>query len=843
MSRVHELVFKINGSINNSVNKAFTTMSSDVSKVSKRLRELEKQKINTEQFTQLNSKIEKTSATLLKSRSVAVLLRDEFEKSKSVTSSLKREWESAEDKVQRLSMAIAKTTSPTKEMRSELAVAKLEAKQLKSEFQASEKATNALGNKFKSADNEVNSLNQSLSSQEKQLREVNSALGEAGINSKNFEEKQKKLGKEIENNNKLLELQSKSKKSWKKTKDNGKDLLKKSALVGGAMAIPLKFAIDSESTMADIGKVVDFNDLAEKTKFEQDMRKKLGKDLPLEFEEYGELIANAAGAGIKKEELLDFSEDSAKMSVAFDIEGGEAGEKMAKWRAAFNMDQEEVVALADKINYLSDNSAATAPAISNIVSRVGALGGVAGMTSGDVAAIGTAMVSMGVGEEVGATAIKKIATQLTKGTAATKTQQKAFEKLGLSSEQLSKDMQTDSQATIMKVLGNINKLPKELQTSTLTQIFGEESVQAIAPLLANLDQLQTHFDNVDESVGKFKGSMQEEFEIRSDTAENQLIILKNNLNNIATTIGNVLLPYLKKGSDKVVEIAQRFQEWANKNPELVEKLVQLAAAFGIFLVAASGLKFILSLFSSLIISAKLFFLIIQMNPVVLVITAIIGALVLLWLKWDSVKNFITKGIDIIVQKYNSFKKSASDAFGIVANAGKKAANTIKEKFESAINWLPNKIKAIGDGFNNMKNKATNWITGGSRDTVQVGARAKGGIVKRPELSWIGEGGSHEAVIPLDGSNNAMKLWQYAGKRLGTLTDGNISPSLKTVGRGSSSISNDQIVVQFNIDVKGGGDNVKEDIEKAILTATPKLKAVLKQLLNEIDNDKKRVAFS
>lgn len=47
-----------------------------------------------------------------------------------------------------------------------------------------------------------------------------------------------------------------------------------------------------------------------------------------------------------------------------------------------------------------------------------------------------------------------------------------------------------------------------------------------------------------------------------------------------------------------------------------------------------------------------------------------------------------------------------------------------------------------------------------------GMRAKGGIVTDPELSWIAEAGYPEAIIPLDGSTNAMKLWQETGRLIG-----------------------------------------------------------------------------
>lgn len=48
----------------------------------------------------------------------------------------------------------------------------------------------------------------------------------------------------------------------------------------------------------------------------------------------------------------------------------------------------------------------------------------------------------------------------------------------------------------------------------------------------------------------------------------------------------------------------------------------------------------------------------------------------------------------------------------------------------------------------------------------INKRAKGGIVTQPEISWIAEAGYPEAVVPLDGSQNAKSIWQEAGEALG-----------------------------------------------------------------------------
>lgn len=178
-------------------------------------------------------------------------------------------------------------------------------------------------------------------------------------------------------------------------------------------------------------------------------------------------------------------------------------------------------AMADAVNHLSNNMNATAPALGEVIQRVGAVAMVCGLSETKVAALGAAFLSAGASPEVAATALKSFTTTLVKGTAMSKNQAAAFASIGLSATQLAKDMQTDAQGTIFKVLEAIAKKPKELQMSLLMEMFGQESLGAIAPLLHNMGNLSQAFELVGDKAN-YAGSMQAEFDTRSKTVANTL---------------------------------------------------------------------------------------------------------------------------------------------------------------------------------------------------------------------------------------------------------------------------------------------------------------------------------
>ncbi|PXR06543.1 phage tail tape measure protein, partial [Salmonella enterica] len=164
----------------------------------------------------------------------------------------------------------------------------------------------------------------------------------------------------------------------------------------GALALPVNAAIGFESKMADIRKVVD--GLDDKKAFAQmsDDILTLSTQLPMAAEGIAEIVAAGGQAGIARGDLMQFANDAVKMGVAFDTTAEESGQMMAQWRTAFRLTQEDVVVLADKINYLGNTGPANAKKISDIVTRIGPLGGVAGVASGEIAAMGATIAGMGV---------------------------------------------------------------------------------------------------------------------------------------------------------------------------------------------------------------------------------------------------------------------------------------------------------------------------------------------------------------------------------------------------------------------------------------------------------------
>ncbi len=400
------------------------------------------------------------------------------------------------------------------------------------------------------------------------------------------------------------------------------------ALQGGALAAPfvmgVKAAIGFESAMADVKKVVNFESPDQFKQMGQDVRN-LSKELPMSAEGIAAIYAAGGQSGIAREELGAFAQDAVKMGIAFDTTAEESGSMMAKWRTAFKLNQTEVVALADKINLLGNTGAANTGQISKIVTAIGPLGEIAGLNAGQIAAMGASLAGVGIAEDVAATGMKNFALTLTAGTAATKSQKEAFKALRLDSASIAKGMSTDSEGTINKVLKSLAHVEKSKQAAVLTQLFGKESVGAIAPLLTNLDTLQKNFAMVGKE-GKFAGSMEAEYASRAATTANAMQLTMNRATDLGIAVGTALLPPFNDFLQQIGPLISGVSDLAAANPWLIKGLIGAAVGFGVLRLATVASTVALSVMNAVA----------TMSPIGLVVRGVAIAAGLLMANWALV---------------------------------------------------------------------------------------------------------------------------------------------------------------------------------------------------------------
>lgn len=346
-----------------------------------------------------------------------------------------------------------------------------------------------------------------------------------------------------------------------------------------------KVAEEYENYMADVVKVTAGltdeagNAITENVAAMEESLKDLSTQIPYTFQELTKLAEAAGQSGKSFEQLTTtpFLKDIAMWGTAMDISSEQAGAWGAKWEQAFRMTHDEVMDVADVVNYLGNNYATSAAEIAEVTNKSAAMGQLVDVDVEETAAIGAAMLAMGGEADHVATAVNRIYTNISKGNAASAKQKVAWEKLGFTAEGIAKAMQVDGRETLLSVFEAINRMPEFEKLSTLNTLFGQWAVQDSAKITQNLDLLLKMMDEVnDPSV--WEGSMEKEFLIKATTPEAVDMMLQSSKAALADDIGSAFVPAKKEFGLAMIDFIRNIRQNIPELTQLAEMLGKLAAS-------------------------------------------------------------------------------------------------------------------------------------------------------------------------------------------------------------------------------------------------------------------------
>lgn len=358
-------------------------------------------------------------------------------------------------------------------------------------------------------------------------------------------------------------------------------LASSAAAVAGTIRGLADPAIKFESAMADVRKVVDFDTPEQFKEMGNDILK-LTRTIPMAGEEIAAIVAAGGQSGVARENLLGYAKDAATMGVAFDMAAGDAGEAMATMANVLGKPITEMAQFGDVINHLSDNANSKAADIVNVITRVGSDTRMLGLSEKQSAALGSTFLSMGKAPELAAQAVKGMSSaflQLKAGA-----HEKELKQLGFTTKSFAAAMNKDAQGAISSFIEKVKKMPKDKQYPLLAKIFGKQYADDVLLLAQNTGEYNRQLGLLQETDAngnlKYIGSMQREFENRSNTTENKLTKLKSSLTEIATKIGNAFLPVITSFVENITPVIYGITEWVETNPQIMEWVLTIGGGIG-----------------------------------------------------------------------------------------------------------------------------------------------------------------------------------------------------------------------------------------------------------------------
>ena len=352
-------------------------------------------------------------------------------------------------------------------------------------------------------------------------------------------------------------------------------------------------------------------------------------------------------------------------------------------------------------------------------------------------------------------------------------------------EQLAANLQQDAIGTIQTIFDEIRALPKEAQISVIKDLFGEEAMRGILPLINNVDLLSQALTHVGDEAA-FAGSKNDEFMVRLGTASAQMQLAKNEITALAIGFGaeitdalKILLPIL---SDFINGLA-RFIE---QNPQAAAGLTILAGAFtGLVAVlpALGGLVTVIgAIGGKAAVMGALAASIGALKGVLLAIAGVftgpLGLAALIGVAigtaytfreeigqvftgvFDFFKDIFQKMFDFynnnfhtpLVEFGGKLRESFIDVFNRIGESAKAPFTAVFNFVKGVVN---NVLQAIARGVNAAVQVLNNLIRSANRlpalnipliQKVSIPEFAEGGMVNGPTLGLVGEAGP-EYIVP------------------------------------------------------------------------------------------------
>lgn len=623
-----------------------------VNKISELSKEIAKAGVDVTGLTQASSELAKEFSSVQSQQALIdnfVRLKTESrDNSKAIneariaTATLSNEHANAKEKVKALESAITESGKATKEQKQQLAQAKKEASELQKSFERSvgetqrltaqqESLTSQIG-KVKSAMNEAGLSTKNLYQQKQALsaraKEAEQSLGSLTNEAKRLKtisdakialgidtddkaraelDRVHKAYERLKLSGKLTgsELARASELHTKKVKELeeqlGKTTLTASEMIGelskiagsaGGMAVVAKAAMEFETAMAGVKKVVDGTP-EQMSRLSKEI-KDLSVELGMTATEVAQIATMGGQLGVPIDKLGEFTTMAGQMAVAFGMSAEEAGNAAAKLANVFNMPIEQVGELGDVINTLGNNMAAKEREIVDAMLRVGGTARQFGLAKEEVAGLTAAMIALGKPPEVASTAINALLTKLQTAQNQGAGFADGLKMIGTSADEMADNIAQNPQQALSGFLEKLGQLDDRQRSMVSVKLFGAEYADDINLLVGSLGTYNQALGLATDKTAT-AGAMQKEFQAQMDTAARKVTQAKAELMALAINIGQHLLPIISTTAEAVGDMAGTLADIAHEYPTIT----QLVTLMGGAVVAVKALNSVIALTGSL----------------------------------------------------------------------------------------------------------------------------------------------------------------------------------------------------------------------------------------------------
>ncbi|HAV42642.1 TPA: phage tail tape measure protein [bacterium] len=447
--------------------------------------------------------------------------------------------------------------------------------------------------------------------------------------------------------------------------------------------------------------------------------KRMAMDLPIAANALAGIGAIAADLGVEGvKDIRDFTDLVYRMSVVSEMTYEETATHMKRMATAFDIPITEVEKLASSVVEMGNSVGAAASDIFSAMKKMAPAATALGMTADQAVGLSAAFISMGADARRAGSDMDTVLTAMATNT------EKMAEQMGISTTEIKERIEKDVLATLLDYVKALGATPENIEkVSAAQEVFGLTGVRAVSLLMSAYDK---ELLPVLEAAGKAfeEGTtLQEDFVTETEKLSVSFDKAKTAIGVVATDIGEILAPYIKKALDVFTDFLKKFRVFIGEHPKLTAGTTVLAGILG---VLATAFGTLLLLLPKLVVGFKLFVKILAavgvgVKSICWPILAVEAAILALYLAWKynlfGIREITREVCDRLIAHFIALKIKIVDIFerwivptfdllklvwkGVVSDVIT-TATFLKECFTKVLDWVKGFFAGIGQTIEDLK---------------------------------------------------------------------------------------------------------------------------------------------
>lgn len=703
-------------------------------------------------------------------------------------------------------------------------------KTLKSEMKALETQTTKSKNPFVALGNEMTKnaekrklLTASIDEQKAKLADLNTMMsasenkyGESATQTLKWkqavadaETELNKLNAELDNTpTKLETMGSAMSSAGEKIAGVGKTMTATvtAPLVGLGVA-SVKAYSDWESAFTGVMKTVDETATTTYADLEEAI-KKMATETASSKEEIAGVAEVAGQLGIKADDIERFTKTMVMLGDSTNLSSEEAATSLARIINITGESTNNIDRLGASVVALGNNFATDEASIVEMSNRLASAGTIAGLSTQDIFGLATAMSSVGIQAEAGGTAMTQTLTGISQAVSdgGEKLEQLASVS-GMTAEQFSNTWKTSPIEALQAFIGGLSEMNQaELDTYGVLDELGMSGIRQSNMLQSLALASDTLTDAVLTSNTAYEQNtaLVTEAEKRYQTFEAKMNQTKEKISNVGVELGERLLPYVDKfldGLDKMIAA------WDNLSPGAQDAIVKiglivaaigpllmiignLMSSVGTIMTVAPMIGAALGSVGTMItgtllpaiggLAATAATAIAPFLPFIAIGAAVVGAGVLIYKNWDTIKEKAGELKEAVSQKWEEIKTGISEKWDAVQQKTTETWQAVQNKIQEHGGGIQGVIGTYMEGYKALWSAgftAIDNLTGGTLSNIVNTVQTKMTDIK----ARIDENGGGIKGVFNTYMEAYKSLWSMGFNAIDSATGGTLSRVVGTVG--------------------------------------------------------------